>query len=560
MSGHHGDVTPQELRDLLDQLIAGWENEVVEFKDANDNFSTSEIGKYVSALANETNLREAGAGWLVFGVDNRRRSVVGTSYRLDRERLDSLKVQIADGTEPSITFRELHVLDHPDGRVVLMEVPSAPRGLPISWHGHYYARAGESLVPLSLDKLDEIRQQTITTDWTAVAVPEATLTHLDPAAIARARQGFAERYSPRIDADDIAAWDDETFLEKARLTRGGQITRATLLLLGAETSTSLLNPHPGEMTWKLVGEQQAYEHFHLPFLLTATALAKRIRNVQIRLLPPDELIYREISKYDERSILEALYNCIAHQDYSRNSRIIVTESVDKVEFVSVGEFYDGTPGDYTLVERTPRKYRNAFLVEAMTELNLIDHLGYGIHRIVRDQVRRFLPLPDYDLDTDPREVKLTIPGAVIDEAYTKLLMVRTDLRLEDVLALDRVQKGLPITQSTAQHLRRAGLVEGRRPNLHVAAAVAEATGTKAEYIRTRAQDNAYYAKLLTDYLRQFRSATRQEVNDLLWSKLSDGLTDTQKAKKIANLLTSLRRAELIRNRGSRGQPRWELVE
>jgi len=48
----------------------------------------------------------------------------------------------------------------------------------------------------------------------------------------------------------------------------------------------------------------------------------------------------------------------------------------------------------------------------MTDLNLIDHLGYGIHRIVRDQVRRFLPLPDYDLDEHPGEVRLTIPGAV----------------------------------------------------------------------------------------------------------------------------------------------------
>lgn len=84
----------------------------------------------------------------------------------------------------------------------------------------------------------------------------------------------------------------------------------------------------------------------------------------------------------------------------------------------MGEFYDGAPDDYTLVERTPRKYRNPFLVEAMTELNLIGHLGYGIHRIVRDQVRRFVPLPDYDLEPDQGEVRLTIPGAVIDEAYT----------------------------------------------------------------------------------------------------------------------------------------------
>ncbi|MGO8610184.1 transcriptional regulator, partial [Rhizobium johnstonii] len=76
-------------------------------------------------------------------------------------------------------------------------------------------------------------------------------------------------------------------------------------------------------------------------------------NVQIRLLPPNELIYREISKYDERSILEALYNCVAHQDYTKDSRVIVTEYVDQLVFVSVGEFFDGEPVDYALDERTP---------------------------------------------------------------------------------------------------------------------------------------------------------------------------------------------------------------
>ncbi len=30
-------------------------------------------------------------------------------------------------------------------------------------------------------------------------------------------------------------------------------------------------------------------------------------------------------KYDEESILEALHNCIAHQDYHENARIILIE-------------------------------------------------------------------------------------------------------------------------------------------------------------------------------------------------------------------------------------------
>lgn len=193
--------------------------------------------------------------------------------------------------------------------------------------------------------------------------------------------------------------------------------------------------------------------------------------------------------------------------------MIVTEHIDRLEFISVGEFFDQTPEDYMLSERVPRQYRNPFLVTAMTELNLIDHLGNGIHRIVADQRRRFLPMPDYDLN-NPTEVKLTIHGAVIDEAYTQLMMVRTDLSLEDVLALDRVQKNLPVSSDAAARLKRAHLVEGRRPHLHVSAVVAAAADTKADYIRRRAQDDEHYARLITDYLTTFGQATRQDITNL----------------------------------------------
>ena len=338
-------LTSDELTELLDRLLAGWENEVVEFKEAARQFSADKTGEYVSALSNEANLRGLASGWLVFGVSNARQ-VVGTTHLIEVQQRQTLKHHIHQSIDQGLTVREVYEVMHSGKRVVLLEVPAAPRGIPISWKGDYRARAGESLVPLSLDKLDEIRRQTISADWSAVVVPDATLAHLDPAAITRARQGFTERYASRIPAADIEAWDDATFLAKARLTRDGQITRAALLLLGADTSTHLLTPHPAQMTWKLVGEQRANEHFRLPFLLNTTALAKRIRNVQLRLLPPDELIYREISKYDERSLLEALYNCIAHQDYTRHSRIIVTEHADRITFESVGEFFDGTPDDY----------------------------------------------------------------------------------------------------------------------------------------------------------------------------------------------------------------------
>ena len=191
-------------------------------------------------------------------------------------------------------------------------------------------------------------------------------------------------------------WSDEQFLKHVGLMTKRGIVRAALLLLGKPESAYLLNPLMAELTWKLVGQEAAYEHFTIPFILATTELYGRIRNIKMRLLPPSELIQREIDKYDQSSVLEAIHNCIAHQDYSKHSRISITEYPDRLEFVNVGSFFEGTPDDYALNGHVPRQYRNPTLVQAMTQLNMIDHLGYGIERMNRAQANRYLPLPDYD--------------------------------------------------------------------------------------------------------------------------------------------------------------------
>lgn len=548
-----------ELKTVLERLIATWENEVVEFKQAGNDYDTDKIGEYFSALSNEANLRGSERGWLVFGVNDKTRTVVGTNYRLEPERLHGLKNQIAQSTEPSITFRNIHVLSHEKGRVVLFEIPAAPRGIPIAWKGHYYARAGESRAPLGLDKQDEIRQQTLAMDWTAQIVAGATLDDLDEAAVRKARESFAQKYANRITLEEAMSWPLTSFLDRARLTQGGHITRTTLLLLGKAESAWRLSPHPAQLTWSLEGPERAYEHFGLPFLLNTTQLYQRIRNIQLRILPQDELLPVEVPKYDQKIVLEALHNCIAHQDYSRNGRVVVTEQPDRLIFANEGGFFDGQPDEYVEGTKIPRRYRNPFLAQAMAELNMIDTMGYGIRDMYVGQARRYFPMPDYDL-SESGAVKLTLYGGVVDIAYSRLLIQKTNLPLADVLALDRVQKKLPIPDEAAIRLRKGWLIEGRKPNYFVSAVIASATANKADYIRTRAQDDEFYAKLVMDYLKQFGQASRAEINTLLLDKLSEALDAGQKEKKIANLLTKLRRAGRITNTGSRGQPLWRLAE
>ena len=547
------------LQTLLATLIERWENEVVEFKRASDGYSTDDIGKYFSALANEANLRNQDRAWLVFGVENRRRAVVGTDYRPEPGRLHGLKMQISASTEPAVTLRDIHELLLAEGRVLLFEIPAAPQAMPIAWKGHYYARAGESLTHLGLDKLDEIRRQAGAADWSAQVVAGATLAHLDDRALAQARESFAKKYANRFAAGEVTGWSVPTFLDRARLTRDGQIVRATLLLLGKAEAAHLLSPHPAQITWKLEGPERAYEHFGLPFLLGSSALYRKIRNIQIRILPEDQLVAVEMAKYDRKIVLEALHNCIAHQDYARSGRIIVTEFPDRLVLENEGSFFDGQPADYIAGTKTPRRYRNPFLAQAMAELNMIDTMGYGIHEMHLGQARRFFPMPDYDL-SEPQSVKMTIHGRIVDPAYSRMLIQQTDLALEDILALDRVQKRLPLDAGMVKRLRQAGLIEGHKPNLHVSASVAKATASKADYIRTRAQDDDFYAKLLIDYLERFNEASRKEIDRLLLPKLSEALSETQKVSKINNLLTKMRRNGQIFNAGSDKTSLWKIAE
>lgn len=204
-------------------------------------------------------------------------------------------------------------------------------------------------------------------------------------------------------------------------------------------------------------------------------------------------------------------------------------------------------------------HRNRFLAEAMVSFNMIDTIGSGIKRMFMKQRERFFPLPDYDLSQEGR-VKVRIFGKILDQQYTRVLLDETDLDLWDVIALDKVQKRKPLADEEFKSLKSKRLVEGRRPNLYVSAAVAAATETKADYIRKRAFDKQHYVKMVQEYLAQFGTARRSDLENLLLVKISDALSHEQKRSFVRNLLQEMRRNDTIRPlEGKRGRgTQWEL--
>lgn len=458
------------------------------------------------------------------------------------------------------TFTEIYDLTLPEGRVLMFCIPPAPSGIPTPWKGHYFGRDGESKVALSISKLESIRGQASQLDWSAEICPDATIDDLDGEALTVARDKFSRKLGRRNLGNDTDQWDLATFLNKARLTRNGKITRTALLLLGKQESSHHIIPHPAQITWKLSAGEEAYEHFGPPFLLAIEKVFSRIRNVKFRIQAFHRLLPDEIDKYDSRIVLEALNNCIAHQDYIQNARIIVTEKADRLILQNRGGFYDGSVEDYILRERTPERYRNTFLVQAMVNLNMIDTLGMGIRRMFLQQRERYLPMPEFDLSNKDRVV-LSIYGRQIDENYGRILMERKDLSLEEIVALDRVQKSQSIGKEVNRRLRNKGLVTGRYPRIFFAADVSRAVDAPADYTKHRAFDKQYYKDLVIKFLRQHRQARPQDFHRLLFDKLSDLYTESQRKAKIRNLLQEMAREGKIINAGGRGKTaRWALSD
>lgn len=554
-------MNEEQLNTLLLELVAlPEETEWVEFKLNKGSISNQQIGEYISAMSNGATITSQPFGYLVWGVQDATHVVLGTnfSFRKAKHGNQDLELWLRNLLYPKINI-EIFEFRYNDRRIALIRIPAA-KGEPTHFQKKAYIRIGSNKTDLR-NFPEYIRTiYNSQEDWSAGIIERATIDDLDTEALDLARVKYKERNTRASFYDQIDSWDTATFLDKAKVTIKGKITNAAIILLGKEESSHFLLPATTEITWKLETEEKAYEHFGPPLLLNTTRILQQIRNVKYKFFPDNELLSVTVNKYDTRSILEAMNNCIAHQDYSLNSRIIVTEKIDKLIFSNAGSFFEGNPEDYTTGDKTPERYRNSWLANAMVNLGMIDRLGYGIHTLFMAQRQRFFPMPDYLL-SNRNKVVLQIYGHAINENYSKLLIERKDLPLDRIVLLDKVQKKQAITEKAASILRKEKLIEGRKPNYFVAASVAEATNEKASYIKNRAFDKAYYKDLIIEFIEKYKDASRNDIDNLLMEKLSNILSVSQKRNKIRNLLYEMSKKDktILNKSKSTAKPRWILA-
>jgi len=535
------------------------ETEWLEFKVS--HLDAQHLGEYLSALANSACVHGKPRGYLIFGFENKTREVVGTTFNPQQEKgkgNQDLMLWLSKGLQPNTGF-ECYEFETEERHVVLFEViPALDR--PVKFYDKAWIRIGSSKTLLANHSEKEriIWQRRV--DWSGQICEKASPADLDIEAIQKARQEYKVKFPAK--ATEVDTWDDITFFNKIGIAIKESITNGTLLLLGKPESAALISPAVARITWVLKDEQNQekdYEHFDPPFILNVDRVLARIRNLTIRQLPSGTLFPIEIRQYDSWVLREALHNCIAHQDYSLGGRINMVEMPDQLILTNVGSFLPGNVENVIKRDAPMEVYRNPSLSQAMVNLNMIDTQGGGIKRMFQTQMKRFFPLPDYNL-SDPIRVVVTIRGTILNEQYTRMLMERTDLDLWAVILLDKIQKGIKIEHGEHARLKKLGLVEGRYPNLYISARVAAVTNQKARHIRQRGFDRQYYKDLIIELIRQHGPVSRKEIDALLIDKLPEALLPKQKDSMVHNLLMALRIEGIIRNAGTRQSPKWIIVK
>lgn len=532
---------PTLLTELERWLNAPREDEHLEFKEARHSFEFQRALDYCVALANE------GGGRLVLGVTNARpRRIVGTTAFPD--------VQHAREQAWQVLRRRIDVEEviHPDGRVVVFHALSRPRGEALQRDGRYLMRAGEQLVAMSFDRLQQIAAES-EPDFSAGTVPQVGIDALDAVAV----ENFRSVWATRSGNAAIRGLSIAQLLSDAGLLIGGSVTRAALILLGTEDA---LRQHlaAAEVVFEYRSSdgslpyQQRLE-FRRGFFAWYEELWERINLRNDRQMVLDGLFRVELPTFDEAVVREALLNAISHRDYRRPGSVFVRQFPRRLEIVSPGGFPPGITPENVLERQEPR---NRCIAEALSRCRLVERSGQGMDRIYERLIRNSQPRPDFS-GTDDHQVSLTLHGEIGSPAFVRYLEKLGADRLEsfttrDYLVLDHVQHEEPVPDALREHAKRLvdlGAIERVGRRLLFSRALYGQLGERGTYTRKRGLDHDTNKALLLKHIRE-------NAND--GSPLADLVQVLPQLgqRKVQQLLAEMRREGEVHPRGLRRWARW----
>ena len=439
------------LTEQLEQWMENTENERLEFKRAENSYDFEKLSKYCIALANE------GGGKLILGItDKIPRQVIGSQAFPDLEKkktelLNSIRLRI-----------EAYVIQHPQGRVIVFDIPSRPIGEPLSYKGTFLMRSGESLVPMTNDQLHKIFSEAVP-DYSKTICKEASFSDLSPEAIAELKTMWVKKSGNQ----GIISLSDSQLLEDIGLTIDNQVTYAALVLLGTQKG---LRRHlaQAEVIFEYRSneasiEYQARQEFHEGFFLFKDAIW-RLLNLRNDIQHIQQgLFIQDIPTFNEQVVREAILNSVSHRDYQRPAPVFIRQFPRKLQVTSPGGFLAGI-NEYNILRK--QEPRNRLIADVLMKCGLVERSGQGADKMFRESLREGKAKPSFQ-DTDSYQVSVTLHGEIQNPEFVAFIEKVSQensfyFSVDDFLTLDAIYHEETLSDQLRAHipvLVNNGLIE-----------------------------------------------------------------------------------------------------
>ncbi|MEH1938613.1 MAG: ATP-binding protein [Nostoc sp.] len=374
------------LETLEKWLLVPTETERLEFKEAKLQFDSTKLLEYCVALANE------GGGYIVLGVtDKPPRQVVGSQAWARAEHLNSIKAKIVN----ELRFRvEVTELQHPNGRVLVFEVPSRPVGHALDYKGAYLMRVGEELRPMTPDLLKRIfaedQQDWFSQPARSDASPDDVIALLDT-------QSYFELLGIPYPTNRDAVLERLQSQDLIKQTaQGWTITNLAAILLAKKLdafSPTLARKAPRVVIYEGINKLQTRDDKtdNRGYAVGFEGLVDFVHSAAPQNRFVEEVVREEVKMFPKQALRELIANALVHQDFLATGASVMIEMYgDRIEI--------SNPGIPPIqVERfiDENRSRNEQLAYLMRLFGICEEKGSGIDKVVSAAEDFQLPAPDF---------------------------------------------------------------------------------------------------------------------------------------------------------------------
>ena len=258
-----------------------------------------------------------------------------------------------------------------------IEVDAYPN--PISLRGKYYYRSGSTLQELIGPALDKFILERQGKKWDGVPVPGVAIQDLDDKAFSIFRTNAAK--SQRLTDEALEASNKE-LIESLHLSDGAYLKRAAILLFHEDPAQYITGAFVKIGMFDSNDELIFQDEVHGSLLQQAEALLSLLSTkYDVAAISYDKGTRHEKFTFPPIAIREALFNAIAHKDYSGGAPIQISVYKEKVLFWNQGQL----PESWT-VEKLAKKHAsipyNPDIAYAFFRAGFIEAWGQGTNKMI----------------------------------------------------------------------------------------------------------------------------------------------------------------------------------